>query len=553
MGHSEISGRIVHPFSGEIRSGRIIFQDGLIKEILAEDDVPDRFILPGLVDSHIHIESSMLLPSRFAAAALRHGTLAAVCDPHEIANVLGVEGIRGFLADAKDAPFSFVFGAPSCVPATSLETSGAALDADDIRTLFSEDGLAFLGEVMNVPGVLSGDPGLESRLEAAREAGLPIDGHAPGLLGADLRSYVAAGIVTDHECSSTREALEKIRQGMWIQIREGSAARNFDDLLPLFFEAPGRLMLASDDKHPDDLMAGHINLLAARALAAGVPLGLVLRVACVNPVMHYRIPLGLLRPGDSADWIVVEAPLEKMQVSESWYHGRCVMRDGVYAGTLPPVTIQNRFAHIGVHEDSLLPEASRTACHKCQARVRVIEVEDGQLVTGEGEALLQVIGDRIVPAPETDILAISVVNRYQDDALPATAFVRGFGLKGGALASSVAHDSHNIIAVGSSARAIARAISRVADAGGGIVALADDGNEEYLPLPYGGIVSVDECPVVAERYRKCQNFAREVLGSRLQAPFMTLSFMALLVIPRLKLGDRGLFDGQSFAFVPVEL
>ena len=551
VGRKEITGRIVNPASGEIRSGRIVFEDGRILEMLADEDVPERYIVPGFVDSHIHIESSMLMPSRFAAAALRHGTLAAVCDPHEIANVLGLEGVRGFLADAENAPFSFVFGAPSCVPATSLETSGAALTACDIKTLFSEDGLRFLGEVMNVP--CSGrEKELEAKLDLAKEYGLPIDGHAPGLLGADLRSYVAAGMTTDHECSTVAEAMEKVRQGMFVQIRDGSAARNFDDLLPLFFQVPGRLMLASDDKHPDDLLGGHINRMVSRALKAGVPFGAVLRAACINPVMHYRIPLGLLRPGDSADWIVVEAPLEDMRVTESWYRGECAMRDGVYLGDLPPILVQNRFARVSVAAERILPEASRSAGKESRARVRVIEVEDGQLLTGEGEDVLSVVSDQIQSDTEKDILVLSVVNRYQDTAHPASAFIRGFGLKGGALASSVAHDSHNIIAVGTSADLVARAIMRVGSSHGGIVALSEDGREEFLPLPYGGIVSTETCLKVSEQYRACDVFAREILGSKLRAPFMTLSFMALLVIPRLKLGDRGLFDGEEFVFVPVQ-
>jgi adenine deaminase len=490
----------------------------------------------------------MLLPSRFAAAALLHGTLAAVCDPHEIANVLGAAGIRALIADGAQSPFIFSFGVPSCVPATEWEPGGAVIGVDEVRTLLNEDRLGFLGEVMNFPGVLSGDPELSMKIALAKEAGIPIDGHAPGLSGAALRQYINAGITTDHECSGAEEALEKISAGMRIQIREGSAARNFEALLPVLMQAPEHCMFCSDDLHCDALFAGHINLLAARALWAGVPLKTILHAASVLPITHYRLPLGLLRAGDSADFIILDYPLTEVRVREAWMRGKCVAKNGVYLGELSPVQAINSFREITISESDLAVVLPSDQTAQCTARV--IELTDGQLLTGASEAKLRVCDGQVLADPERDILKLTVVGRYprEETLPPALAFVHGFGLRDGAIASSVAHDAHNIIAVGSSDAAIARAINLIAENHGGIAACGG-GREHILPLPFGGLMTLLDCASAAAELQTLEAFARNELKSALTTPFMTLSFLALLVIPKLKLGERGLFDGEAFEFV----
>lgn len=528
-----IVGTIVDPLQRRVFSGRTVWEDGriLAVEPVAQERGP--FIVPGFVDAHVHVESSMLPPAEFARLAMVHGTTGSVSDPHEIANVLGSDGVEFMLSDAASSPFRFCFGAPSCVPATAFETAGAVLDAKAVAALLDDPRIGYLAEVMNFPGVLARDADLMQKIAAAQRLGKPVDGHAPGLRGEDVRQYAAAGITTDHEASSFNEAAEKIAAGMKILIREGSAARNFDALVPLFASHPDRLMFCSDDKHPDALLEGHINRLVARAVELGFEVIDVLFAACVHPVLHYRLPGGLLRVGDPADFVVVE-DLKDFRVLETWIAGECVARDG--ASLLPPrrSACPNRFhpRFVGA-ADFVIQGQGRVA--------RVIEVEDGQLITRcaycDASAL-----------ENAGVLRLAVVNRYSD-APPALAFVRNCGRIRGALASTVAHDSHNIVAIGSDEAALAHVVNLLMEARGGCAAF-DGERSMVLPLPIAGLMSPEPGPVVAADYAEITRMARR-MGATLEAPFMTLSFLALLVIPELKLSDRGLFDGRVFEFVPL--
>ncbi|MBN9400999.1 MAG: adenine deaminase ['Candidatus Kapabacteria' thiocyanatum] len=525
-------------------AGRITVDDGRIVSIV-EDPAADtsRSILPGFVDAHVHIESSMLIPSEFARLAVVHGTVATVSDPHEIGNVNGIEGVRYMLDNASRVPFTIAFGAPSCVPATSFETAGAEITADDIRTLFADERVRYLSEMMNFPGVLHEDPVVMEKLRVAREHGRVIDGHAPGLRGDDARRYASHGISTDHECFTLDEALDKVAAGMKIIIREGSAARNYDALHPLLGRYPERCMFCSDDKHPDSLVEGHIDELVRRSLALGYELYDVLRAASVNPVEHYGLPVGLLREGDPADFIVVD-DVTKLTILETWIRGTCVASNGstrilrVEEGTI------NKFGAGRIDAGALRLPATTD-------RVRVIEALDGQLVTNEVHASAILEDGALRSDPSTDVLKIVVVNRYTD-AKPAVAFIRNIGLTHGALASSVAHDSHNVVAVGVDDADIAAAVNAVIDARGGVSVHAD-GRTDVLPLPVAGLMSAADGYEVAAAYAALDGRVKRELGTGLRAPFMTLSFMALLVIPALKLSDRGLFDGSAFAFVDVRL
>jgi adenine deaminase len=536
-----IAGHLVDVEQRRIVSAEVVVRDGIIAAIepRSASEVPPVYLLPGFVDAHVHIESSLLPPPEFARLAVVHGTVATVSDPHEIANVLGIEGVRYMRQAGAMVPFVFWFGAPSCVPATRFETAGAELTVEDIRTLF-EEGVPYLSEMMNFPGVLAQEPEVMAKIALARSYGRPVDGHAPGLRGEQAQQYAAAGISTDHECFTLEEALDKVRAGMWILIREGSAARNFEALHPLLRLHPERCMFCTDDLHPDRLVAGHINVLVRRAVAAGYELFDVLRAACLHPVQHYGLPLGLLRPGDSADFIVVE-DLKEFRVVATYIRGECVAREGSSLIERCSVAVVNRFHKRLVREEELRVPAEG-------ARLRVIEAYDGQLVTGELHLPAPVREGFVVADPEQDILKLVVVNRYAA-APPAVAFIRGFGLRQGALASSVAHDSHNVIAVGASDSELCRAINAVMEHEGGL-AVAEGDHVEVLPLSIAGLMSPEDGYTVAHRYTELDAAAKR-LGSPLQAPFMTLSFMALLVIPALKLSDRGLFDGRAFRFVPL--
>ncbi len=522
----------------------VAWRDGLIVAIEGHGEADPALpcLLPGFVDAHVHIESSMLVPSEFARLAVRHGTVAAVSDPHEIANVLGEAGVRFMLDNAAHTPFHILFGAPACVPATPFETAGAALDAAAVARLLDDPRIGYLSEMMNFPGVLAGDPEVMAKLAAAQARGLPVDGHAPGLRGADARRYAAAGIQTDHECRTLAEAADKLAAGMHILIREGSAARDFDALHPLIGRHAGRLMFCSDDKHPDDLAAGHIDRLVARAVAAGHDLFDVLRIACLNPLEHYRLPLGRLRVGDPFDAALV-ADLVDFRPRATWLSGVLAAQDGCSLLPSVPVAAANRWQARRITADDLRMQVESEV-------LRVLLATDGELVTREIHASPRRADGRWLPDPAQDLLLLLVMNRYRP-AAPALAFVRGFGLARGALASSVAHDSHNLVAVGADLDDLLLAVNGLVAAGGGI-AVADAGRVEQLPLPVAGLMSDADGDSVAARYAELNAMARG-LGGPLRAPFMTLSFMALLVIPELKLSDMGLFDGRSFAFVPNAL
>lgn len=528
--------RKIFPASVEVNQGRIVS----VTPIPDSADLP--YLMPGFIDSHIHIESSMLIPSEFARLATVHGTVATVSDPHEIGNVLGLEGIRYMIHNGKQVPFHFYFGAPSCVPATSFETSGANLSAKEIEELFQQDSLHYLSEMMNYPGVLHKDPMVMEKIAIAKKSKKPIDGHAPGLRGEDAKQYIQAGISTDHECFTLEEAKDKLQWGMKIIIREGSAARNYEALHPLFKTHPEKLMFCSDDKHPNDLIEGHINLLVQRSIAHGYDLFDVLRAACVHPIEHYQLDVGLLRKGDSADFILVK-DLQNFEVLATYIGGTLVAEKGKPLISSIKAPVINHFKCSKKRVEDFY-------CPATPGNIRVIEVVEGELITHEKIMEPKILNGNFVSDPNRDLLKLVVVNRYQD-SLPAIGFIHRFGLKQGALASCIAHDSHNIICVGTSDEEICDAVNAVIENQGGI-SVVSNGKKETLPLSVGGIMSEKEGLSVAEDYIKIDREAKK-LGTPLKAPFMTLSFMALLVIPSLKLSDKGLFDGTGFKFIELAL
>ncbi len=534
------TGNIVDVHQRLIFKGSIYVDKGRIQKIVPEETDSEVYIMPGFIDAHVHIESSMLIPSEFARLAVLHGTIATVSDPHEIANVMGIEGVRYMIANGEKVPFRFFFGAPSCVPATSFETSGAVLGVAETEELLKMKGVLYLSEMMNFPGVIYNDPEVMAKLALARKYNVPVDGHAPGLLGDQLATYVKAGISTDHECFTMEEALEKVGLGMKILVREGSAARNFDTLIPLLTTHPNDLMFCSDDKHPDELLEGHINVLVKRALKAGYNLYDVLRACSVNPVNHYHLPVGLLQEGDSADFIIVDHP-DTLKILKTIIKGEIVSENGNTLIQSVNEELPNIFCAKPIVSKDILVEDKGTL-------IRVQRALDGQLITESFECKPLVNNGFIESDTERDILKILVMNRYTA-ATPSLGFINGFGLKKGALASTVAHDSHNIIAVGTNDEDIIQAVNLLIANKGGI-AVCDGENQHILPLPVGGIMSADDGKSVAERYARIHLMAKD-LGSPLNAPFMTLSFMALLVIPALKMSDKGLFDGNLFAFTSL--
>lgn len=543
MGNLLVLGQLVDISNREIFSAEISVEKGKIvsiRKVVEDKTLP--FLLPGFIDAHVHIESSMLVPSEFARLAVPHGTVATVSDPHEIANVCGMEGINYMIDNGKQVPFKFYFGAPSCVPATPFETAGAEISVRDIHDLLDRKEISYLAEMMNWPGTVHRDPIVIEKITIAKKYGKPVDGHAPGLRGEIAAQYVSAGITTDHECFNLDEALDKLKLGMKISIREGSAAKNFDALIDIIDDYPDMVMFCSDDKHPDNLAISHINELVVRAVAKGKNVFDVLKAACMTPVQHYSMDVGQMQIGDPADFIVVQ-DLKDFKVLQTYIDGKLVAEDGKTLIHRIQNPIINNF-NTGlktVENFKLLAKGNK---------VRVISALDGQLITPEIQGEILIKEGFAESNPLSDILKLTVVNRYQE-AMPAIAFIKNFGLKSGAIASSVGHDSHNIIAVGVDDASICRAVNLLIQEKGGISAVNDTA-ELVLPLPVGGIMSPNDGYEVAQAYTNIDKMAKD-MGSSLKSPFMTLSFMALLVIPDLKLSDKGLFDGQRFEFVDVFL
>lgn len=541
-----ITGNVVDILQKRIYTAELKIENGLIKTITPNPNLKTRnYILPGFIDAHVHIESSMLVPSEFARLAVVHGTVATVSDPHEIANVCGMPGIEFMIADGARTPFKFYFGAPSCVPATTFETAGAVIDVKDVERLMSRNEIRYLSEMMNFPGVLNGDKEVMDKIAAAQKWNKPVDGHAPGLMGEAAKKYFAAGISTDHECFTRQEALDKLACGAKILIREGSAAKNFEALIDLLHDHPDDMMFCSDDKHPDSLVAGHINQLCARAVAKGVNIFNVLQAACINPVQHYGLNVGLLREGDPADFIVVK-DLMHFEVLQTYISGALVAEEGRTFMNNEQVAMGKEVNNFNCPPKKAIDFSVNAAAASVDIPIEVMEALDGQLITNKLLLSPKVEGGSIISDVERDILKIVVVNRYFD-APVARSFIKNFGLKRGAIASSVAHDSHNIVAVGVDDESIARAVNLVISSKGGVSCI-DEERELLLPLPVAGLMSADDGYKVAEQYTVI-DAAAKALGSTLASPFMTLSFMALLVIPHLKLSDKGLFDGDGFKII----
>ena len=538
----KIQGQIVDIQNKRIYKGEVTIVDGKITSIIEKEHYIKHYILPGFIDAHIHIESSMLVPSEFAKLAVTHGTVATVSDPHEIANVLGVKGVEFMIDNGKKVPFKFNFGAPSCVPATSFESAGAVIDSEGIKQLLENPDIKYLAEMMNYPGVLFDDDEVMKKIAWAKHYNKPVDGHAPGLRGNDVTKYINAGISTDHECFTYEEGLEKLQKGMKVIIREGSAAKNFEaliDLLPEHFE---NMMFCSDDKHPDDLLVSHINNLCARAIAKGYDIFKILQMACVNPVKHYNLDVGLLQEGDFADFTIVE-DLTNFKALQTYIDGELVFDNGVSNINTVPFETLNNF-------NTNRKEISDFRFESTAKQIRVIEALNGELVTNEiiQDSLIE--DGNLISNVNEDILKMTVVNRYQDQS-PSIAFIKNFGLKEGAIASSVGHDSHNIIAVGVSDETICRAVNLIIESKGGICAVSNSG-EKVVSLPVAGIMSDASGEIIGNQYAELDKMAK-AMGSKLHAPYMTLSFMALLVIPSLKLSDKGLFDGTNFKFTSLEI
>jgi adenine deaminase len=537
-----VKSNLIDIIAKEIYAAEVVIENSKIISITRIAETLNTFILPGFIDAHVHVESSMLVPSEFARIAVTHGTIGTISDPHEIANVLGIAGVNYMIDNAKQVPFHFYFGAPSCVPATNFETAGAVIDANDIDELLSRKEIVYLAEMMNFPGVIFKDEDVLKKLASAKKHNKPIDGHAPGLMGDDMKHYFNAGITTDHECFGYIEALEKLQHGVKILIREGSAAKNFETLISLIKDYPDQIMFCCDDKHPDNLIESHINDHVKRALKQGYDLYDVLRAASYNVIKHYNLPIGLLQVGDSADFIEIDN-LQDFTILKTYIHGNLVAENGKSFITSVDAPIVNNFS-------CSLKQVSDFKLKNLGERIRVIECLDGQLITDELCVTSYAVDGFEESNVEQDILKMAVVNRYSDAPI-AIAFIKNIGLKQGAIASCVAHDCHNIVVVGTNDEDMCKAVNLIIKAKGGI-SLANKKEELVLELPIAGIMTNQPAEVVAEAYQKLDQRAKE-LGSKLRAPYMSLSFMALLVIPELKLSDKGLFNGKSFQFTDVFL
>lgn len=535
-----IKSNLIDIISKEIYPAEVIIENNKINSVKRISETLHTYILPGFIDAHVHVESSMLVPSEFARIAVTHGTVGTISDPHEIANVLGVAGVDYMIDNAKQVPFHFYFGAPSCVPATNFETAGAIIDANEIDKLLSRKEIVYLAEMMNFPGVIFKDEEVLKKLASAKKHNKPIDGHAPGLMGDDMKHYFNAGITTDHECFGYIEALEKLQHGVNILIREGSAAKNFETLISLLKDYPEQIMFCCDDKHPDNLIESHINDHVKRALKEGHDLYNVLRAASYNVIKHYNLPIGLLQVGDLADFIEIDN-LEHFNILKTYIKGELVAEKGKSFITSISSPIVNNF-------NCSLKQASDFKLKNNGDKIRVIECLDGQLITNELCIESFAVNGYEESNVEEDILKIAVVNRYNDSPI-AKAFIKNIGLKQGAIASCVAHDCHNIVVVGTNDDDMCKAVNLIITAKGGI-SLANKNEEMVLELPIAGIMTNQPAEEVVAAYTKLDKRAKE-LGSKLRAPYMSLSFMALLVIPELKLSDKGLFNGKSFEFTDV--
>jgi len=535
----QVKGNLIDIESKAIYFAAIKIEDGIITEINREQGESRNYILPGFVDAHVHIESSMLTPTEFARLAVVHGTVATVSDPHEIGNVLGVAGVEFMIENGNQTPFKYFFGAPSCVPATTFETAGATITVEDVDYLLQKKEVKYLAEMMNWPGVLNKDATVFAKIALAQKYNKPVDGHAPGLLGEQAHKYIQAGISTDHECFTYEEAKNKLEQGMKVIIREGSAAKNFEALVDLIPEHFENMMFCSDDKHPDSLVDGHIDELVKRSLEKGMDLFQVLQVACINPIEHYQLEVGQLKIGDDADFIVIDSP-HSFQVQQTFIKGICVAKEG--SSLLPNIKTShpNNFK-------AALKSANQFKQENNSATIPVIEVIDGELITNRLDCTPTIINGYNESDVSRDLLKITVVNRYERDATPSIAFIKNFGLQNGAIASSVGHDSHNIICIGVDDVSMAKVVNSLIESKGGIAAI----NEEQLRsihLPIAGLMTDEDGYEIADKYIEIDKMVKE-MGCTLKAPFMSLSFMALLVIPSLKLSDLGLFDGEQFKFI----
>lgn len=535
-----ISGQLIDIKNQSIYPAEITIAQGKITSIKKVDKADDQYLLPGFVDAHVHVESSMLVPSEFARLAVVHGTVGTISDPHEIGNVMGVEGVEYMIDNGKKVNFKFYFGAPSCVPATPFETAGAEINVDDVEYLLKKDEVVYLAEMMNWPGVLFNDETVFAKIAKAKELGKPVDGHAPGLKGDQAKQYIAAGISTDHECFTAEEASDKLKYGMKILIREGSAAKNFEALIDLMNDNHTEMMFCSDDKHPDNLVEGHINLLVKRALAKGIDLFKILQAACINPVEHYKMDIGLLKEGDSADFIVIDNPKD-FNVLKTYINGELVAEKG--HTNIPKVQndIINNF-------NTSLKKVADFKVNITGNKVQVMEALDGQLITNLLQYDVALINNKNQTNTDEDLLKIAVVNRYKD-APVSVGYIKNIGLKTGALASSVGHDSHNIVVVGVDSKSMCKAVNLIIEQRGGVSAVGH-GKDMVLGLPVAGIMSEKDGYEVANEYSAIDAFAK-TFGTSLNSPFMTLSFMALLVIPRAKMSDMGFFDGEKFEFLDV--
>lgn len=578
-----ITAKILEVELGEVYPAVVVVEDGYFKEvipIITDDDSSldldfEGVLIPGFIDSHIHIESSKISPANFAKAVIPHGTTSVVADPHEIANVLGIEGIDFMINDGKKAPFDFYFAAPSCVPATPFETSGATLTSSDIEELLKRDEVIALGEMMNFPGVIGGDEEVLKKLEVANRLNKPIDGHAPLVSGEHLELYMSYGISTDHECSTFEEAIEKKELGMKIMVREGSSAKDMEKLLDvdkrlnylIEEEMAGNIVidnmdealavppfdfLVCDDINAKDLSKGHLDNLIKKAISLKVNPKEAIKMVTLNPAEHYGLNSGAIDPGKVANFVLVD-DLRNLNVSKVWIHGDLVFDEGEVLFDVESPNLKNTFNldEVSPEDFDVIMEMDwSNSLMDETTNVFVMEAYDGELITGKSEETVLIRNKVIQPDLKKDIIKIAVVNRYGGNDI-TNGFIKGFNLKRGALASSVAHDSHNIVVVGTNSEDMAKAVNLIREKKGGLaVVSAEDDIEEILELPIAGLMSDKGVDYVGSKLADLIELSHK-FGCTLTSPFMTLSFMALLVIPYFKISDQGLFDYDTFGFTDL--